>query len=107
MVGALEDLALLRDGVDDRLQRRTAIGVAERVGADLVDDRLEAAPDRAEVLDALLPQEPGSVGGAGVLAPMPDQVADPGVVQGGVFRPGVIYQAHRREPIGLERRLLN
>jgi hypothetical protein len=80
VVGALEDLALLRDGVDNRLQRGASVRIAEGAGPDLLDDGLDAAPDRAEVLDTLLPQEPRPVGSAGILAPVPEELADPGFV---------------------------
>ncbi|MGD6519191.1 hypothetical protein VWQ21_22610, partial [Xanthomonas citri pv. citri] len=85
VVGAVEDLALLCDRVGPRLQSRAAVGVAEGVGPDLLDHGLEAASDRAEVLDALLPQGPGPVGAARVVAPGPDAVPDPGRVRQGGF----------------------
>jgi hypothetical protein len=64
----LKDLTLLGDRMDDGLERRPAIGDAERARRDLRYNLLKAAADRAEVLDALVPQEPRAVGGAGIVA---------------------------------------
>ena len=55
MVRALEDLALLGDGVDDSFERRSPVGNAERAALDLADDLSDAAPDRAEILKPLVP----------------------------------------------------
>ena len=38
MVGPLEELPLLGDGVHDRFKRRTAVGDAEGAGVDFGDD---------------------------------------------------------------------
>ena len=73
VVGALEDLALLGDRVEHRLEGRTTIRDPERPAVDLLDDLHDPAPDRAEVLEPLLPQEPRPVGPAGILAPLLDQ----------------------------------
>ena len=76
VVGTFEDLALLGDGMNHRLQRGATVGVAEGARLDVGDDLLDAAADGAEILHPLLPQEPGAVGRAGVLPPPLDQCAN-------------------------------
>ncbi|GAV36263.1 hypothetical protein ROTAS13_03950 [Roseomonas sp. TAS13] len=73
VVRTLEDLPLLCDGVDHGLQGRSAVGDAKGPGLYLGHNLLDAAPDRAEVLDPLLPKKPAPVGGAGVVAPARQQ----------------------------------
>lgn len=76
MVRALENLALLGNGVDYGLQRRAAILRAEAARLDFRDDCLQAATNGAEVLEALLPEKPALIGGAWVVAPPRQQVTN-------------------------------
>jgi hypothetical protein len=73
VVRTLEDLPLLGDRRHDGLQRRAPIHVAEASTLDLAHDLPDAAPDRAEVLQALFPQEPGAVRRMGIGLPTVDQ----------------------------------
>jgi hypothetical protein len=82
VVGPLEDLPLFRDRTHDGLERRALVDVAEDAGLNLRDDRRETPPDRAEVLETLLPEEPRPIGGTGVRAPavneLPERIVDSG-----------------------------
>ena len=69
VIRAPEDLPLLGDGANDRLERRAPVGVPEGVALDVGDHGCDPAANRAEVLETLLPQEPGPIGAAGILAP--------------------------------------
>ncbi|WP_254607400.1 hypothetical protein [Brevundimonas vesicularis] len=75
MVGALEDLSLLGDGMDDGLQGRAAIGDTEAARLDLLDHLADAPADRPEILQPFIPQEPGLVGRRGVFTPLRDEVS--------------------------------
>src|SRR5205809_225321 len=61
MVRALEDLPLLRNRIQDGLERRSPVGISERIGSNFRDYLLKSAPDRPEVLDARVPQKPRPV----------------------------------------------
>ena len=76
VVGALEDLPLLGDRADDGLERRAPVGVAEGARLDLRDHLLDAATDGAEVLEPLLPEKPGPVRPAGIVAPTLDKIPE-------------------------------
>ena len=58
MVRPLEDLALLCNRGDHGFEGGPAIGVAECPSLNLIDDRADAAPNGAEVLEALRPEKP-------------------------------------------------
>ena len=75
MVGALEDLSLLGDGMDDGLQGRAAIGDTEAARLDLLDHLADAPADRPEILQPFIPQEPGLVGRRGIVTPLRDEVS--------------------------------
>ncbi len=73
MIRAFEDRALLRHGFHHGLQRGTAILAPESVSPDVVDHESEPPAYAPEVLEPFLPEEPPSVGCAGILAPSPEQ----------------------------------
>ena len=75
VVRALEDLALLRDRADDRLERRALVDVAEGARLDLRDDGPDSPPDGAEVLEAFLPEEPRAVRPTRIRPPALDELA--------------------------------
>jgi hypothetical protein len=55
VIGAFEDLALLGNGMDDGLERRSTVGDAERAALDFTHHLGDAAADRPEVLQPLIP----------------------------------------------------
>ena len=76
MVRALEDLPLFGHRMNDRLQRRPAIGHAEPACFDLLDDLADAATDGAEILQTLVPQEPSLVGRSRVAPPLFNKITN-------------------------------
>lgn len=76
VVGALEDLALLRDGADDGLEQGALVDIAEGIGLDGLDELFDPPPDGAEVLEAFFPEKPGAVGRAGIRAPTLDEIPE-------------------------------
>ena len=58
VIGPLEELPLLSHGMYDCLEGRPAVGIAERPDLDLRHHLGDAPADGAEVLEALLPEEP-------------------------------------------------
>jgi hypothetical protein len=76
VVGALEDLALLRDRADDGLQQGALVDVAEAIRLDSLDDLFDPPPDGAEVLEALFPEKPRAVGCPRVGAPALDETPE-------------------------------
>jgi hypothetical protein len=93
VVGALEDLALLRDGADNRLEQGALVDVAEGIGLDGLDDLFDPPPDGAEVLEAFFPEKPRAVGRAGVRAPALDETPDR---LGGQGKPPVMPRGSNR-----------
>ena len=73
VIGTFENLTLLGHRMNHGFQRRPAILCAKTATRDLGNHRLQAAPDRAEVLDPLFPQEPGLEGARHVSPPVLDQ----------------------------------
>jgi len=69
MVSAFENLTLLGDGMNDRFERRSPVGDAERAALDLTNDLANTTPDRAEVFQPFVPQKPASVGCARIVTP--------------------------------------
>ena len=69
VVRSLENLALLCHGTNDRLQRGASVGVAKCSASDVLHHLRNASANGAEVLDPLIPQEPGVVGAARVCLP--------------------------------------
>lgn len=63
----------IRDRADHRLERRPPVQVAEGAGLDLLHDDLQAAPDRPEILEPLLPEKPGLVRASRVRTPALEQ----------------------------------
>lgn len=69
MICPFEHLALLGDGFDCRLKRRTAIRIAEGSAVDVIYNQLDTAPDGSEVLQPLGPKKPSVVGTVWVASP--------------------------------------
>ncbi len=73
MVGAPENLALLRHGCNDRFERGTAICVAKSPGLNFLDDLPDALADGTEILEPLRLEKPCLESPGGVRFPVFDQ----------------------------------
>lgn len=76
MVGPAKDLPLLGDGAHQGFERRASISVAEAALGDLLGYLADSAPNGAEILEPLPPEEPGRIGAARVLPPSHDELAN-------------------------------
>jgi hypothetical protein len=82
MIGTLEYLSLLGDTMDNGLQRRTTVRSTEGSGLDVGTDLLDAATQRAEVLQTLWPKEPGPLRAAGIFSPAGHEFAYSSLIAG-------------------------
>ena len=75
MISAFENLPLLGDRMYHGLQGGTPVGNAESVSFDVGNNLLQSAPNGAEVLQTLIPEEPASIGRPGIIPPPGDELS--------------------------------
>nr|WP_231867887.1 hypothetical protein [Gluconobacter thailandicus] len=69
VIRTLENLALLRNRMDDRFQRGTTIGDPECALGYLGNDLLQTTADRPKILDTFVPQKPALIGPCRIVPP--------------------------------------